>query len=200
MVSESRTHSITRNKYLASGAVLLLSAVAFYYLSLRLISQIHHLRAKDFLNEGYYDLAASHLKKAYHYQPEDYHILKQLGKVYHNLGQSVPGAKQAFPFALKAKDYYLEAGRLNPIDAEIAYGLAREEVRLEKLYKYLYPENTDNPYHALPYFRNAILLRPNGILYHYALARYLNNPKNTDELLTVVRTLSRIYPPAYYYL
>ena len=187
-------------RYALCALLLLFAVVAFYYLSLQLISQIHYQRAKNSLQEGYYDLAASHLKKAYHYQPDDYHTLKQLGKVYHNLSQSIPRARQAFPFALKAKDHYLEASRLNPLNAEIAYGLAREEVRLEKLYKYLHPEEKDNPYHALPYFRNAILLRPNGILYHYALARYLNNPKNTDELLTVVRTLSRIYPPAYYYL
>jgi len=193
-------HIITRNKYLVSGAVLLLSATCFYCLSLHLISQIHYQRAKNSIQEGYYDLAASHLKKAYHYQPDDYHTLKQLGKVYHKLGQSIPGARQAFPFALKAKDYYLEASRLNPLDAEIAYGLAREEVRLEKLYKYLHPETKDNPYQALPYFRNTILLRPNGILYHYVLARYLHNQKKTDDLSTIIRTLSRIYPPAYYYL
>lgn len=200
MVSESRTHSITRNKYLVSGAVLLLSAACLYYLSLHLISQIYSQKAKNFLHERYYGLAASHLKKAFHYQPDDHRISKQLGIVYHKLGRLTPGAKQAFLFTLKAKDYYLEAKRLNPLDAETAYGLAREEARLEKLYKYLYPEKKDNPYQALTYFRNAILLRPNGILYHYALARYLNNPKNTDELLTVVRTLSRIYSPSYHYL
>jgi len=187
-------------RYALCALLLLFAVVAFYYLSLHLISQIHYQRAKNSLQEGYYDLAASYLKKAYHYQPDDHHILKQLGKVYHKLGQSVPGARQAFPFALKAKDYYLEAKRLNPLDAEAAYGLAREEVRLEKLYKYLFPEKRDNPYHALPYFRNTILLRPNGILYHYALARYLHNQKKTDDLLTIIRTLSRIYPPTYYYL
>ena len=200
MVSESRTHSITRNRYLVSGVILLVSAACLYYLSLHLISQIYSQKAKNFLHERYYGLAASHLKKAFHYQPDDHRISKQLGIVYHKLGRLTPGARQAFFFTLKAKDYYIEANRLNPLDAETFYGLAREEVRLEKLYKYLHPEKKDNPYHALPYFRNAILLRPNGILFHYALARYLNNPKNTDELLTVVRTLSRIYPPAYYYL
>ena len=186
--------------HLVSGAVLLLSAVAFYYLSVRLISQIHYQRGKSFLHEGYYGLAASHLKKAYHYQGDDYQIPKQLGKVYHKKGRSIPGARQAFLLALRAKDSYLEAKRLNPLDAETAYGLAREEAHLERLHKYLYPENKDNPYQALPYFRDAVLLRPNGILYHYALARYLYNQKKADELSTVVRNLARIYPPSYHYL
>ena len=180
--------------------LLLFAVVVFYCLSLRLISQIHYHRAKDFLHEGYYGLAAGHLKKAFHYQPDNYQILKNLGKAYHTLGQSIPGAKQAFIFSIKAKDSYLEAKRLNSLDAETAYGLAREEARLEKLYNYLHPEKKDNPYHALPYFRNTILLWPNGILSHYALARYLYNHGKTDELLNIVGTLSLIYPPAYYYL
>jgi len=187
-------------RYALCAMLLLLSVVALYFVSLRLISQIHYQRANNSLRKGYYGLAAGHLKKAYHYQPNDHKISKKLGKVYYNLGQSVPGAKQAFLFALKAKDHYVEASRLNPLDAEIAYGLAREEVRLERLYRYLFPEKRDNPYHALPYFRNTVLLRPNGILYHYALARYLYNQKEADELLLIIRTLSRIYPPAYYYL
>ena len=187
-------------RYALCAMLLLLSVVAFYFLSLRLISQIHYQRAKNFLHEGYYGLAASHLKKAYHYQPNDHQILKELGKVYHKQGQLIPRARGAFLFTHKAKDYYLEANRLNPLDAEAAYGLAREEVRLEELYKYLYPEKDNNPYKALPYFRDAIHLRPNGILYHYALARYLNNQKKTEELLIIIRTLSRIYPPTYRYL
>ena len=120
MVSESRTYSIRCNKYLVSGAVLLLSAVALYFVSLRLISQIHYQRANNSLRKEYYDMAASYLKKAYYYQPNDHKILKELGKVYHKLGQLKPGAKGAFPFTLKAKDYYLEANRLNPLDAETA--------------------------------------------------------------------------------
>jgi tetratricopeptide (TPR) repeat protein len=187
-------------RYALCALIFLLSVVAFYFLSLRLISQIHYQRAKNLIYEGYYGLAAGYLKKAYHYQFTDHQILKELGKVYHNQSQLIPRARGAFLFTHKAKDYYLEANRLNPLDAETAYGLAREEARLEELYKYLYPEKRDNPYQALPYFRDAILLRPNGILYHYALARYLYNHNKEEELLSVVRTLSRIYPPTYYHL
>jgi len=180
--------------------ILFLSVAVFCYLFLHLVSQIHYRKAENFLREGYYSRAIGHLKRAYHYQAHDYRIPKQLGRAYDILGQSVAGAETAFLFALKAKVYYHEANRLNPIDAETIYGLAREEVRLEKLYEYLHPEKKNNPYEALPFFRKAIHLRPNGILYHYALARYLYDHKETEELLTVARTLSRIYPPSYHYL
>jgi len=43
-------------------------------------------------------------------------------------------------------------------------------------------------------------LRPNGIRYHYALARYLSRQKKIDDLHFVVRRLTRIFPPAYKYL
>jgi tetratricopeptide (TPR) repeat protein len=180
--------------------ILLLSLTAFYHLFLHLISQIHYHRAEVHLRDGNYGLAISHLKTAYRYGADDYRIPKQLGDAFHQLGQSAAGARQAFLFALKAKAFYHEASSLNPIDADTAYGQAREEVRLEKLFEYLHPEGDHDPYEALPFFRRAILLRPNAILYRYAMARYLYDHKRTDELLTVVRTLARVYPPAYHYL
>jgi tetratricopeptide (TPR) repeat protein len=180
--------------------ILVLSAICLYFLSVRLVAQIHYQRARNLFHKGYYTPAASHLKKACHYRPNDYLIWRELGRVYHKLGRSVPGAKQAFLFALKSKDYYLEAGRLNPIDAETVYGLARQEARLETLYEYLYPEKSNDPYEALPYFEKTIRLRPNGIRYHYALARYLYSQKKTDGLVPIIRTLSRIYPPSYHYM
>ena len=180
--------------------ILLLSLTAFYHLFLHLISQIHYHRAEILLRDGDYGLAISHLRKAYRYGADDYRIPKQLGNAFHELGQSAAGANNAFLFALKAKGFYHEASGLNPLDADTAYGQAREEVRLEKLYEYLHPERKHNPHEALPFFRKAILLRPNSILYRYAMARYLYDHKRTDELLTVVRTLSMLYPPAYHYL
>ena len=39
-----------------------------------------------------------------------------------------------------------------------------------------------NPHNALPYYELAIRLRPNGILYHYALARYLYRHNNQAEI------------------
>ncbi len=187
-------------RFLISILILFLFVTAFYDLSLRLVSRLHYHRAKNLLMEEHYGLAANHLEKAVHYQPNDDKLQKELGKVNYKLGDLRPRAKWAFLLTQRAKDHFISASRLNPLDAETAYRLARGEVRLEQLYQYLHPEEKNNPYQPLPYFKKAIRLRPNGILYHYAMARYLYSHKKEEELLSIVRTLSRIYPPAYYHL
>jgi len=100
----------------------------------------------------------------------------------------------------QSKDYYLKAVQLNPLDSETVYGLARGEERLESLYKQMYPDKKEIPYNPLPYFKEAVRLRPNGISYNYALTSYLYKQGNEKEFLETVQRLVRIYPNAYYYL
>jgi tetratricopeptide (TPR) repeat protein len=164
-----------------------------------LIAQVYFLKGKDYLRNNYYGLAVSRLEKAIQYQDNDYTIWNHLGRAYHKLGQLKP-AQEAFLVAQQVKDAYLKAARLNPHDAEAAYGLAREEARLESLYKRLHPDQKDDPYEPIPYFQEAIRLRPNGIGYHYALARYLYQQEETEQLLPVITKLARIYPPVYAHL
>ena len=106
-------------------------------------------------------------------------------------------ARRSFLSTQKAKDSYLQATRYNPLDAETAYGLAKTESRLEQLYHRLHPKEKNNPYNPMPYFEKAIHLRPNGISFHYLMARYLFRHNNLKELIPVVRSLSRMYPPVY---
>jgi len=179
---------------------VILCTTGFYRISLRLIAQIHVARAESFFQRAHYGASASHLKKADVYQPDDYSIQKDLGKVWLKLGELAAEPEEASERMQKAKDFYVRAARLNPLDAEAVYGLAKGEASLELLYRHLHPGTEENPYHALPYFKEAIRLRPNGILYSYALARYLYQQKQTDDLLATVRELARIYPPAYHYL
>jgi tetratricopeptide (TPR) repeat protein len=108
--------------------------------------------------------------------------------------------KEAFLHTLKARDSYLKAAQLNPLDAELSYGLAKAENRLEAFYRHLYPEEQNNPYNPLPYFERAIQLRPNGITYHYATARYFYHHGREEDFLRIVRSLARVYPPVYGYL
>ena len=204
----SATHSAPSAKLSAPSAmrytlcafILILSLLAFYQLSLRLISQVQYQQAKKLFRDGYYGLAVSHLKRANHYQPNDYKIQKDLGNTYYKVAELKTDATETFVLTQKAKDFYLKSSRLNPLDAETAYGLARGEARLEQIYRYLYPEKKDNPYHPMPYFEQAISLRPNDVLIHYALARYLYHYNRTDELLRTVQTLARIYPPIHWNL
>ncbi|MBC8420954.1 MAG: tetratricopeptide repeat protein [Desulfobacterales bacterium] len=83
------------------------------------------------------------------------------------------------------------------MDAETAFALARGETRLEHLYPFLHPDRDHNPHYALPYFQNAIRLRPNATDYHYAFATYLYYHKKDKEFLSVIRDLARMSPLAY---
>jgi tetratricopeptide (TPR) repeat protein len=186
-----------RNFIVAS--ILVLFVVATYFLSLRLISQLHFHKAKNHLRDNHYGLAISRLEKAIHYNDNDFTTWNHLGRAYHELGLLKPPEK-AFRVAEKSKQAYLKAAQLNQNDAEAAFGLAREEARLEQLYAYMHPDKDDNPYHALPYYEEAIRLRPNGISYHYAVARYLHKQGRTEALLPIVTNLARIYPLAYSHL
>lgn len=184
-------------RFLISALILLLFVMASYPLCMRLISQIYYQKAVNHIQDGSCEPAVNHLETAIRYQANDPLVWKKLGEAYHNLGVLMP-IKEAFDFATKAKHAYLKAARCNPLDAEATYGLAREEARLEQIYPYLHHQN--NPYHALPCFEEAIRLKPNSILYHYALTRYLHQQKKTGALLKVVSNMARIYPPVYGYL
>ena len=180
-------------------ALCVLILFAFYKLTLRLISETHIHRAGNLFRQGYYGLTLNHLKKADHYQPGDYRIQKELGKTYYKLADLQSGIKEAFFLINKARERYLETFRLNPLDVEAAYALARGEERLEHLAQRLHPEEKNNKYNPMRYFEEAIRLRPNGILYHYGLARYLYRQGN-DKLVSIAGALTRIYPPSYHYL
>ena len=184
-------------RYAICGLILSLSALAVYFLSLRLISQIHYLRAINFMQHRHYGLAAQALHKASIYQPDDYKIQRQSGNAIHRLSELNPTPQGAYALAEKAAAHYREAFRLNPLDAQSVYGLAWQEDRLESLYTKLHPNDKAKPHHALPYYKMALNLRPHGVRYHYALAGYLYRKARHDELYRVIRRLSRIFPPAY---
>ena len=179
---------------------LIFSVFLFYHLYFNLISQLYYQRANTLIYKGYYGLATNSLNKALRFSPDNYRIFKKLGMAHSKIGRLTPMQKKAFSHFTQAKDYCLEAYRLNPIDSEISYALARQEMFLEKLYRHIFPENKENPYEALPYFKKAIQLWPNCMVYNYALARYFYYHKDTNEFLSVISTLFMVYPPAYKYL
>ena len=199
--SQSNTSGTEPVRYALCALILLLSVAACYNLSLRLVSQLHFLRANNLFIKDSFGPAADELHKANHYQPGDYMVTRGLAKVYYKLGTSGKRIKEAFSLVRKAKDFALQAARLNPLDAETAYELALSEAHLEELYPYTFSaDKENNPYQALPYFQSALRLRPSGVSYHYALARYLNRKGQQDELLKSIRTLTRIFPGVYHHL
>lgn len=193
-------HPIVWPQILVSAIILSVSATAFYWISLRLVSQLHYYQAQNFLHKKRYGLAQSHLNRALLLQPADFRILKKLGEAYYESGNSKSSALEASVLIQEAKDYYARASRLNPADADALYGLARAEARLGRLHPYTGHDKEANPYDALPYFKQAIGLRPNALSFHYSLAQYLHERGRTEELSEAARSLACIYPPAYQYL
>jgi tetratricopeptide (TPR) repeat protein len=194
---EKKTNA--KRKTFCTVLILLVFITAFYFLCLHLISHIHYHIALDHIRDRYFEAAVEHLEKAAQYRTNDPGIWKKLGTAYHGLSILKP-AKKAFGLTEKAKHAYVKAARLNPFDAESAYGLAEQEARLKRLFPYLYSDREANTYEAYPFFQDAIRLRPNGILYHYACARYLNQYKKKEELVKLITKLVRIYPPVYAHL
>jgi tetratricopeptide (TPR) repeat protein len=187
-------------RYALCAMVLFLLLAGFYVIFPRFISQIYYKKARQLQKNGHLELALNSYQKAVEYQQRDVMAHKGLAEVLLNKGMKEGSAQDAFYFTQNARDEYVHASFYNPMDAEIAYGLARTENRLELLYQNLHPEEKNNPYDALPYFERALQLRPNSITFHYAMARYLYQHGNEEELLKTVRSMARMYPPVYHYL
>ncbi len=177
----------------------LCALIALYPLSLRFMSGLNRLAGNNYVMDGYYGVAVERLKTAAVYQPSDYEIKKELGEIYYNQGMLKKTAQEAFSLSLRSRDLYVSAKDINPLDAEAAYGAARAEFRLEQLHAYMHPGEGAGPYNALPWFREAIRLRPNSITFRYAMARYLHS-HNSRELLPIIYDLARVYPNSYYSL
>ena len=176
--------------------ILIIFIFASYFLIMRLISQFYYLKAMNHVPEGYYLPAAQDLEKAIYFQPDYPVAWRELGRAYGNLADLYPEA-EAFPMAKKSKQACSKAAALSPLDGQSAFGLAVAEARLEFLYTHLHPDRSNNPYHPLPYFQQAIRLRPNSISYPYTLARYLHRQSKNEALLKTIRKLTSIYPSIY---
>jgi tetratricopeptide (TPR) repeat protein len=187
-------------RYVLCAMLLFFSFAGFYAIFPRFISQIYYTKARRLQKDGHLELALNSYQKAVSYQRRNVMARKGLAEVLLNRGMNEKSAQEAFYYAQNAKDEYVHASFYNPMDAEIAYGLAGAENRLELLYQTLHSEEKNNPYDALPYFEKAIRLRPNSITFHYAMARYLYQHGDKKALLKTVRAMARIYPPVYDYL
>jgi tetratricopeptide (TPR) repeat protein len=191
-------HTHSKKHWIPAARVIILAAFifAFYFLTIRLVSEIYYQKAIHHFQEGYYLPAAEDLEKALYLQPGYVHAWREAGRAYGKLADLYPPDK-AFLMAEKSKKALSKAIDLTPLDPQTAFYLAVTEARLQLLYSRLYPDRNDNPYDAFPYFQQAISLRPNSISYHYTLARYLFLEKKKEELLKTVKTLTRIYPSIY---
>ncbi len=137
-------------------AVIVVSGFLFATVGSRLMSQIYYTKANSAFKAKNNWIAVQHLKKAIEHQPKDIMFRRKLGEVYSAIGENEVSLNRAFMYAERARGAYLEANRLNPLDAATVIGLAKAEDRMQQLYALLYPGNPDNPYNPLPFFEAAI--------------------------------------------
>ncbi len=179
-----------------TSIILLLFLTAFGFLSVRLAARLHFHWGGDAMEAGDHQEAVRHYEKAAGMLPKDGGMWKALGGALHALSREKP-VHQAYELEQRAKEAFERATGLIPIDAEAHYGLARSTARLERMHYLIHPGPHENPHHPLPHFRKAIDLRPNGILYRYALARYLYRISDIRAFRDTIKDLVRIYPPTY---
>lgn len=162
-----------------SAAILSVFFVLSFPLCLRVTAQYQYSQAAEFLRNGQYESAVIRLKKATEFQGGEARNWKALGDAYRSLGGTTPFT-DAYRIALKAKEAYIAAGRLNSIDSDIFFGLAVAEHRLEQLYPFFH--SGQNPHDPLPYIHQAISLYPKNLLYHFFLADYYYTQMEFDAL------------------
>jgi len=197
--ADGRSGTRPHVRFVQAAIILCLAAGGVYFLSLRLAAQLHWLRGEHLFLAGNYSEAAEYLSKAAAGSPRDADIHRQLGNAWFKLAATpeTDPEKHSDPSSMliRARDAFLAAARLNPLDAQSFYGVAESEALLAQAYQSLHPYAPQTPYDPLPYFEAAVNLRPNGISYRYAMARYLAGTDDPARLASAVRRLALIYPP-----
>ncbi len=189
------TSSLSFRRKLLILLILLVFLAALSVLTLQLIARLHYHFGGDAMEAKQYAEAVRRYEKAARGQPRDGRMVKALGEALHALSRE-KAIQEAFDLERRAANAFGRAAELIPIDAEAHYGLARSLARLEQMQAMLRPADP-NPFHPLPAFQRAIELRPNGILYRYALARHLYRTGEIRAFRDTIQELVRIYPPTY---
>ncbi|MCF8062816.1 MAG: tetratricopeptide repeat protein, partial [Deltaproteobacteria bacterium] len=189
----------TARRYLLISGILIGFLIALGFLSIRLTAQLQYHFALNHLRQGSPDRAIALLQKAVQHQPRDHEMWKALGQSYSALARKEP-AQKAYALEMQARQSYQKSARLVPIDSEAHYLLAQTTARLEELHPLVHPESPEPPFNAGPHFQEALRLRPNGVLFHHAFARYLYRRGKIRPFLDTLQNLARIYPQSYSHL
>ncbi|AOY60088.1 tetratricopeptide repeat protein [Desulfococcus multivorans] len=183
----------------AVALVICLAVGGTAVLAARLTAQLHRLRGERFLLSEAHPEAAAAFAAALGRLSRDADLHRLLGRARFRQATAPPEDPQASPdpgpLLIKARDAFLEAARLNPLDAQSFFGAAECEALLAQAFRAEHPYAPDIPYDPRPYFEAAVRLRPNGITYAYALIRYLAWLPDPEALSRAVRDLAAVYPP-----
>lgn len=179
--------------------ILICASGLFYLLGCRFLSEYHQFRAKFFFEKKYYGVAENHLRAAAAFQPRDGRIHQTLGELYFELAGIANTPSRSLSTIVKAKDQFLKAAQSNPLDAGVFFRLGKTVAQIEAEERSTGTTSAeggqDPP--ARFYFQEAVRLRPNGILYNYALLHDLARHGQNAAMARIARTLVGGYPPIF---
>ncbi len=192
--ASDKQHPSRSTRLLFVIGIVLLAGFILYPLSTRLSGQLNVKKADQFVTRSQYSEAVEHFIKAIDSLPNDFQVRNSLGNAFYKLGIENSKNTETTSQFNKAREAYLEALRLNPLDARSAYGLARAEIRLEQYTRVKERKAAVLPTPALAALERAIELRPASTVYHLALARYLHLHNEAERLLSEITVLGRLQP------
>lgn len=176
--------------------IIALFILAFYFLSLKLLSQIFLLKGSDSIKNQQYVQAVDLIKKAIKHEPGAGNAWMSLGDAYHYLAEQ-KSAPEAFSYFMSARNAYRKAVDLTPLEPSVFFNMAMEEAKLSHLFHFLNNAQEKNPYDPIPYFLKAIEFYPNYVFYHYELVKFLF-PQQIDSLFfKTISSMAYIYPEIY---
>ena len=134
------------------------------------------------------------------YGQDRFRIWYARGKTCYNMAKSLEGPLESYTWLKKGAIALRLAVDRAPLNYMSMFWAARTEGGLERLWPSVMGRHAPNPYDALPLYREAAFLRPNGITVHYELARHLFRKRELDKLPELAREISRKYPAALFHL
>ncbi|MBI9078051.1 MAG: tetratricopeptide repeat protein [Desulfatibacillum sp.] len=168
-------------------------SIGSYLLSHKLIAQIYYEQGKSLSEKGRFGLAMVAMEKAHKHDSHNLSLSQAYGDACLTASQVSRNRKTAKDRAAAALELFETAVAENPLDVGAVFGLGKAQAVLAELF----PESME-PCAFLDCFRQAVILRPNGVNYNLHLAKALGVCHKDEELKLVVRRLASVYPPCIY--
>jgi tetratricopeptide (TPR) repeat protein len=181
-------------RIVAAAMIAALICPLFLLLLHRLDIQLTTIKAASLIEKRSAHLAVELLENTGPVSDRDFRM--QLGHAYFHAGELAPTANDSYLFYNKALIIYNHASQLSPLDADIAFYQAKVAQRLDQLYSFRHPKSTTTVYDPIGHLKRALVLRPNGLTYHFFLAKILYEKGGIDELSETVNRLCSRYPIA----
>lgn len=159
------------------------------------MANYYKARALRYAHHELFGVAANLLEKAAELQPRMDDVAGDLGETYFKLATTTPTADDTTRDLSQSEYWYRRAIRLNPLNADSFYGLARTRVLLQQVDDT--PPSIAEPADTATLFEKSIALRPNAVTYRLAFLRFLHQVGDETRLKQTLKELMVALPAAF---